>query len=69
MNTKVVKTIVEIALAVLPIVLELMEQENGEGKQTTCKQTAQNGLIFAPSNKQLVLTLKNEYYEQERFSY
>jgi len=37
MNTKVVKTIVEIALAVLPIVLELMEQENGEGKQTTCK--------------------------------
>jgi hypothetical protein len=37
MNTKVVKTIVEIALAVLPIVLELMEQENGEGKQTICK--------------------------------
>lgn len=32
MNTKVVKIIVEIALAVLPIVLELVEQEKGEGK-------------------------------------
>ena len=37
MNTKVVKTIVEIAIAVLPIVLELMEQENGEGKQAASK--------------------------------
>ena len=37
MNPKVVKTIVEIAIAVLPIVLELMEQENGEGKQTASK--------------------------------
>ena len=37
MNTKVVKTIVEIAIAVLPIVLELMGQENGEGKKTICK--------------------------------
>ena len=37
MNPKVVKTIVEIAIAVLPIVLKLVEQENGEGKQTPCK--------------------------------
>ena len=32
MNTKVVKIIVEIALAVPPIVMELVEQEKGEGK-------------------------------------
>ena len=37
MNTKVVKTIVEIALAVLPIVLKLVEPENGEGKQAASK--------------------------------
>jgi len=37
MNTKVVKTIVEIAIAVLPIVLDLVNQENGEEKQTPCK--------------------------------
>ena len=37
MNPKVVKTIIEIAIAVLPIVLKLVEQENGEGKQTACK--------------------------------
>ena len=37
MNPKVIKIIVEIAIAVLPIVLELMEQENGEGKQAASK--------------------------------
>ena len=37
MNTKVVKIVVEIAIAVLPIVLELLEQENGEGKQAASK--------------------------------
>ena len=51
MNTKVVKIVVEIAIAVLPIVLELLEQENGEGKQAASKQTARGGRIFAPSNK------------------
>ena len=60
MNTKVVKTIVEIAIAVLPIVLELVEPENGEGKQEASKQTARGGRIFAPSNKKLVLTFKNK---------
>ena len=52
MNPKVVKTIVEIAIAVLPIVLKLVEQENGEGKQKPCKQIAQVGCTFAPSNKE-----------------
>ena len=37
MNTKVVKIVVEIAIAVLPIVLKLVEPENGEGKQETSK--------------------------------
>ena len=37
MNTTVVKTIVKITIAVLPIVLELVNQENGEGKQRVCK--------------------------------
>jgi len=37
MNPKVVKTIVEIAIAVLPIVLKLVEPENGEGKQEVSK--------------------------------
>ena len=37
MNPKVVKTIIEIAIAVLPIVLKLVEQENGEGKQAASK--------------------------------
>jgi len=37
MNPKVVKIVVKIALAVLPIVMELVEQVNGEGKQTVCR--------------------------------
>jgi len=37
MNAKVVKIVVKIALAVLPIVMELVEQENGEGKQAASK--------------------------------
>ena len=37
MNTTVVKTIVKITIAVLPIVLDLVNQENGEGKQEVSK--------------------------------
>ena len=37
MNTTVVKTIVKITIAVLPIVLELVNQEDGEGKQAASK--------------------------------
>lgn len=38
MKLKTIKSIVKIAIAVLTIVvLKLVEQENGEGKQTPCK--------------------------------
>jgi len=38
MKLKTIKSIVKIAIAVLTIVvLKLVEQENGEGKQTVCK--------------------------------
>ena len=37
MNSKTIKIIVKIVIALLPIVKELVEQENGEGKQTLCK--------------------------------
>jgi len=37
MNPTVVKTLVKIVIAVLPIVLDLVNQENGKEKQTPCK--------------------------------
>ena len=61
MNTTVVKTIVKITIAVLPIVLDLVNQENGEGKQEVSKQTARGGRIFAPSNnKNRILIIKSK---------